>query len=347
MILTTLPNELLSKILEMVDAACTLTSVSLTCKHLNDIAEPLMYRGYTQRNKSSMGRFAKALVSRPHLIEYVKFFDGSTSQPSVKLGSGTRGVVNLRAANRIDDLTNEQSKWIRQSLPDAVYGTEFCDVWYRKLTEWFDNWDAVLGFLFHICSRSLTSISLQIAGPMPPYSLAVLEQAIKEQHISVDGAMLANLREVHLKHDSEAGKLHRGLKASFVFPFFRLKSVVAISMTRIHNDTALTSEFSDQHVSAIKYLTLIDSRLPRTSVQNVLRCFNSLQFFQYQHARLGEMESVTQFCPTAVLNGLDRSKHCLEQLILSDKGQLNYMHDTRPDGEYEPAESFEGFRRLR
>lgn len=182
---------------------------------------------------------------------------------------------------------------------------------------------------------------------MPPYSLAVLEQAIKEQHISVDGAMLANLREVHLKHDSETGKLHRGLKASFVFPFFRLKSVVAISMTRIHNDTALTSEFSDQHVSAIKYLTLIDSRLPRTSVQNVLRCFNSLQFFQYQHARLGEMESVTQFCPTAVLNGLDRSKHCLEQLILSDKGQLNYMHDTRPDGEYEPAESFEGFRRLR
>jgi hypothetical protein len=174
MLLTRLPNELLSKILEMVDAACTLTNVSLTCKHLDDIVEPLMYRGYTQRNKSSMGHFAKALISRPHLVEYIRFFDGSTSQPSVKLGSGTRGGINLRAASRIADLTNEQLKWMRQSLPDPVYGTEFCDVWYRKLTAWFDNWDAVFGFLFHIFSRSLTSISLQIAGLMPPYSLAVL-----------------------------------------------------------------------------------------------------------------------------------------------------------------------------
>ena len=74
--------------------------------------------------------------------------------------------------------------------------------------------------------------------------------------------------------------------------------MVAISATRIHNDTAVTSEFSEQHVSAIRHLTLIDSRLPPTSVQNVLRYFNSLQYLQYQHDPLGEMESVTQFCNT-------------------------------------------------
>jgi hypothetical protein len=138
--LTALPNELLTKILLFVHESSQLNEVTLACKHLNYVTEPLLYGGFWEQNDGSMGRFAKALISRPHLAVYVKSFEGSTSQPGVKHRDGTSGHINLRSYYN-QDLTNEQIQWMRQSLPDAAFAKQFCDTWHRKLVNWYDNWE--------------------------------------------------------------------------------------------------------------------------------------------------------------------------------------------------------------
>lgn len=172
---------------------------------------------------------------------------------------------------------------------------------------------------------------------------AVVEQAIKEQHISVDHAMLSNLNLIHLDYDRRAAKRNRGIKTSFVLPFFRLKSAIAISISGIYNDMPMISRFSEQHVSMIIDLTLVDSRIAANSIGNVLRCFHSLECFEYQHTAWREDNSVTQFIPSHVTDGLDRSKHRLTLLRLSRKGQPGFEYDTHQFEEYEPVKSLTDF----
>jgi hypothetical protein len=161
---------------------------------------------------------------------------------------------------------------------------------------------------------------------------AVVEQAIKEQHISVDHAMLSNLNLIHLDYDRRAAKHNRGIKTSFVLPFFRLKSAIAISISGIYNDMPMIID-----------LTLVDSRIAANSIGNVLRCFHSLECFEYQHTAWREDNSVTQFIPSHVTDGLDRSKHCLTLLRLSRKGQPGFEYDTHQFEEYEPVKSLTDF----
>jgi hypothetical protein len=216
--LISLPNELLTKILEIVNDECPLTNISLTCKRLKDIAEPLLYGAFWQQNGHSIAKFARAIIKRPHLAAYVKNFGGSTIQPGLKFRDTTRGDINLLGADN-NGLTNEQLQWMRGSLPDAVYGQEFCNAWYDELIDSFDNWDAVLAFLLLICSSNLTYLMLQTAITKSPYVQAVLEQAIKEQHASSHDELLSNLKQVDLKYDTKAGKHSRGmgyLRASFL-----------------------------------------------------------------------------------------------------------------------------------
>jgi hypothetical protein len=344
--LTSLPNELLTKILEIVNDDCPLTNISLTCKRLNDVAQPLLYGSFWQQNGHNMGEFARAMIKRPSLAGHVKIFGGSTIQPSLKFRDTTRGDINLPGVNN-GDLTNEQLQWMRGSLPDAIHGQEFCNAWYDELVDSFDNWDAVLAFLLLICSSHLTFLMLRTAITNSPYVQAVLEQAIKEQHASSHDALLSNLKQVDLEYDTKAGKRGRGMKASFVLPFFRLKSVVDISITGIQNDLALSSIFQEEHISIIKHLTIIDSQISASSMENILRCFTSLQLFEYQHAPQ-KFDSNTNFIPISIINGLERSKHCLKELHLGKKSLPGYSYETLyPWDEYKPVETLNDFEKLR
>ncbi|KAE9374688.1 hypothetical protein N431DRAFT_481849 [Stipitochalara longipes BDJ] len=344
--LISLPIELLTRILEFVDDACPLTRVSLACRTLNNVAEPLLYQSFSQRNASSMGLLARVIISRPHLARYIRSFKGSTIRPGVRIPDPTREGINLRTVSKTYP-THTQFEALRRSLPDSVYGEEFCTAWYGNLTNWFDNWDAFLGFLLHVCSRSLIHIMFWTPGIMSPYLYTVLEQAIKEQNSSVEQAMLSNLRKVDLKYDSKASKRDCGISIDFIVPFLRLKSVDVVSITGIHNDVALTSHFSEQHVFAIKDLILTDNRISATSLEKFLGCFTSLKYFEYQHTSM-RGAGARQFRPNIIANGLHRSKHCLESFLLSQNRQLNLSAITLQAGEFcEPVGSLQEFERLR
>jgi len=346
--LTSLPVEVLTRILEFVDDACPLTGVSLTCKTLNDVAEPLLYRSFRERNVSSMGLFARAIISRPYLARYVRSFEGTTHRPSVR-ADPTKEGINLRIISKTYP-TYKQLEALRQSLPNSVYGEEFCTAWYGNLTNWFDNWDAFLGFIFQVCSRSLTSIGFQTVGVIKyPYLRTVLEQAVEEQHSTAEEPMLSNLRKVDLKYDGRTDHRDRGITIEFVLPFFRLKSVDAISIEGLNDYvTPLTSEFSEQHVFAIKELTLTESRTSAALLEKLLQGFVSLRYFKYQHAPEG-FPGNTPFRPKTIVNGLKQSKHCLERLFLSQKRQrrIPYSRTNHFDELHEPFGSLQSFERLR
>jgi hypothetical protein len=120
--------------------------------------------------------------------------------------------------------------------------------------------------------------------------------------------------------------------------------VIGISITGIHGDMGLATTYQEQHVSAIKAPTIINSQIPGDSMNKTLQCLNSLRIFKYQHATL-DTESIHRFIPTIIVDGLVKSKHCFEELHLHARSSSSY--DIFPDNKYKPLESLQMFENLR
>jgi len=178
---------------------------------------------------------------------------------------------------------------------------------------------------------------------MSRYLRTVLDLGNTAQHSSAEQLMLSNLKQVDLKTSHK----NRQISIDFVLPFLKLKSVKAISITGFCSYVAPTSNFSGLHCSAIKRLIITNSLVSPPSIEKFLGCFNSLQYFEYEHTYWGVVGG-TQFRPNIIAKGLKQSQHCLECLHISQKGTLDQLSTSSQNGEIpERVESLKAFETLR
>jgi hypothetical protein len=345
MSLLSLPTEILRKIFYNLEQP--LTNVALVCRRLRDIAEPILYEEFSGEMPSALEGYMKAIIRRPELADYVKSFNSPTAQPGLSM---TNQQIELPS------MTQEQHERLRNYLLDDIYGKEKCDEWYVSL-ETRCNYEVVFGFLLNLISTRVERLVLRTEG-YRPYVQLVAEAAAKPQEGSADSHLFSKLRSVHL---GDTKYPPSSIKMGIVLPYLKLKSVACLSVSGLVEESPGPGRRLDPvvdgerippiqwqsdtfQVSSIVDLTLTRACMEADAIREFLGRFVSLQRFRYEHR-----EAVTVhhhgFVPSAIIAGLEHSKHCLEWAQL-ERARGNEFLEEIIDM-YNPLVSLKGFERLR
>jgi F-box-like len=317
MSLETLPVEILIKIFDELagekwrgwgyGTKYPLASLSLSCRLFYDIAKPILYQGLSIQDIKPFSGFLKAVARRPSSADYVKCFSCPTDQrghPGYR--EDTQSTLNMSY------LTRAQRKWMRNCLPDDIHGRQSCDEWHQKLL--CGRWDAMVGFLVHLFSRSLQELTLFSPLPQVPYLWPILERSASDHGQEA----LSKLRSVTLDYDGRTESRHNYLEVSFISPFLRLKSVTSITIGHLQSEVSPNSRFEDARVGPNN--TVTDLRFTHcyatgALIRSLLLCFYSLRSFHYSQLSSEWDRHYTrtypQLDPEAIVQGLANSKECL------------------------------------
>jgi hypothetical protein len=340
-----LPTEILRKIFYNLE--WPLTNVALICRHLRAIAEPIVYEEFRGEIPLALEGYMKTIIRRPELAEYVKSFNSPTAQPGLP-------ITNQQI--EFPSMTKEQHERLRNYLQDDIYGKRKCDVWYVSLETRY-NYEVVLGFLLNLLSTRVERLVLRTEGHRP-YVQLVAEAAAKAQEDSADSHLFSKLRSVHLDDIKYPAS---SIKMDFVLPYLKLKSVACLSVSGLVEESPDPGWMLDPvvdgerippiqwrsdtfQVSSIVDLTLTRACMEADAIKELLGRFVSLQRFRYEHGAAVTVHD-HGFVPSAIIAGLEHSKHCLEWAQL-ERARGNEFLEEIID-KYNPLVSLKGFERLR
>lgn len=290
-----LPSESIGEILYLLDTK-DLANVSLCSRRFRDLAEPYLYS--TVSHQIKLPALLRTLASRPTLAQHVKHIALSDSAPSMDMSILSEA-----------DLT-----WLRGCLPSNRYGEEFCRKWYNGLFLGYVN-DAMFALLLELFSttlRSIESVPFGTEYTWYRFSAGVLGVAAVEQEYHKGTALSSLHRVTFLGHET-----HR-MELRSLAPYLKLKSVTDF---RGHINSARRTFEQDLLEEELVFHThnvcLTESNIDARELKKFLRCFHSLKRFEYEQVKgVGSHHSLD---PSALREGLANSKHCLEELTISNK----------------------------
>jgi len=325
-----LSNELIEEIIRLIPRPAL--NVSLCSRRLHHLAEPIIYASISLLHKTSYPAFMKVIAAKPYLTNHVKQF-----QTYAQTARWDFDLSSLTKANRA---------WIREALPDAVYGKHYCDGWYDNIFAFEPKddiilartWDAIVAFLLVQFPRNLESIKMESYGSMVAdyaHIDTVLSQVAKDQSVSWPLCSLSNLYLVSIKHFFDPNLRYRDDRGSlkFVMPYLALKSVTKIRLSNPCDamifrakDTASINNFS------VTDLTISKLNLSMETLLQFLLCFHSIKRFEYHHF-LSFTENLPYYVgPTYIRKGLANSSQSLEELVLTSSNGDPWAvlkHDTK------------------
>ena len=95
-----LPEEFQLSILENIDERCTLCNLARTSRHLQSLAEPLIYRKILVRSQRDITAFESRTETRAERFKYFQIIDA-------RLQENTGALVGLLSAPNVQDVTIE------------------------------------------------------------------------------------------------------------------------------------------------------------------------------------------------------------------------------------------------
>jgi hypothetical protein len=322
------------------------TNIALVCHRLHDIAEPILYEQFRGKTHSTLEGYMKAIIRRPALAEHLKFFHSITAD--MLISTNNQKI-------KLPWQTDENYERLRRYLQDDIYGKEKCDRWYTFLDNRF-NFEVVLGFLLNLVSARVERLVLQTEG-YHPYVQIVAEEAVRSQEAAVGAKLFTKLRTVHLNY---LARLTDTIPMDFVLPYLKLKSVVCLSVHGLTDEVPLSQwrtdplSISDELIPPVEWrsdpfqifsivdLTLTRVRMSPRSVQNFLERFQALKYFKYEDTATYVLDPIVI---SAIIAGLEHSKHCLESLQLRGTGEI--LIQEQVFNEYDPVVQMNRFEKLR
>jgi F-box-like len=146
-----LPNELLIQVFRLLPSFQDVANVSLGSRHFYEILQPDLYFTFSQTQQKAIPNLLRTVISKPYLATYFKHFH----------------VKILRDFKLTDVdlsfLSDEDRAWIREQLKKSSYDEVYCNKWYDRIVNWWDDWDPIVGLLILLCSANLESIQLHEA----------------------------------------------------------------------------------------------------------------------------------------------------------------------------------------
>ena len=311
-----LPNELLRVIFSNLYQP-DLYALSLCSHHLHSIAEPFLHADFVQKGNSEIPLFLRTVARKPHLSKHVRTMSVSF-----------RRRLHPPPRFRLSDLATQDRAILRRCMPDNIFGSRNCDEWAQDLFE-FEVWDAAVALLLVLFSSSLQTVTLKWFKYLSEhtFSAAVLSHASNRLSLQPQ-PLLSNLNTVFF-----GGPREPALTCHEVHQWAMIPSVKQLHAYAV-DDTGRAEEVSRFSTTDV---SLKSSSLDSPGMYCFLRSFTSLRHFSYGH-RGGRILD-----PSAVNNGLQKSKHSLESLALTMENP-EYLRGVRGSP---PMGSLAGFSALK
>jgi hypothetical protein len=269
-------------------------------------------------NVDGIIRFKERII-KVFLARYVRHFTGSTINSEFYRGVPTGGFD-------LADYLKENpgsSRWIREQLPQQLLWPSRIDVWHRHLSNNF-YWDPIAALILVLCSESLESINMVSYGSeVADWIDYLLQQVATAQKDPRLPKFFPKLRKIELTYWDTKGQMN----LDYILPYLKLKTVAEFKGGKIgsHVFPGGLSRFDDV-VFTTNNVSLTQSNLKAEVMRRFCSCFYSLKRFEYQHAGVTS-GGLARFLPSAVREGLQNSKHCLEELILMNTDERwDFLH---------------------
>jgi len=353
---TPLPLEIQLKIFEsLAHSKGDLVNISLCSRHFYDLVQPLLYYSFSVYSFSKryvwdhkkVALFLRQIRLKPHLAQHVKKLEVVVDPFRYFQG----GEFHHSVAREEDESVR---RWVRDALPNEVFGRDFCLQWHRAVFS-PKYWDAVVAFILVVLPNLQTfEIDYNHWGPprsrvaedKNPYINIVLKHMASQQLYApqpTEDISLPRLVKVYVGvYQMEAIDLGQ------VVPFLKLTSLTKLELNRACQDSDFT-HYQEQP-SHVKDLTLFECHIGPSAARTFFLSFHFLKIFKFKEYGIDPHRGEDGgFTPASVLEGLQNSRHCLEELELlnNDPGWgLGAARSTDPKS-FRPLGSLADFTKLR
>jgi hypothetical protein len=259
--------------------------------------------------------FLRQIRLKPHLAQYVKKFNVVVNPFRYMQGGELHHSVAREEGESV-------RRWVRDALPDEVFGRDFCLQWHGAVFS-PKYWDAAIAFILVVLPNLQTfEIDYNHWGrPRPgdvedktPYISMVLKHMALQQLSApqpTEDISLPRFVKVFVGAALQREEIDLGQ----VVPFLKLTSLTKLEVNRACQDGDFTH--TQEQLSHVKDLTLFECHIGPSTPRTFFLSFHFLKNFKLKEGgidpRRGEDGG---FTPASVLEGLQNSRHCLEELEL-------------------------------
>ncbi|KAF2115972.1 hypothetical protein BDV96DRAFT_574890 [Lophiotrema nucula] len=332
-----LPVELVTRIMELVDSDATLKSASEASKAFNAIATPQLFRRLDlDAESASIRQVTTLLLRKPELANYVKHFSirGAFSDGPYKAEDESPTLKEaLKEATEGDDALAQE---IKEAVAHDAHGDEEHAKWLRRAK--YD--DGLLAILLPRLPQ-LETVDLEIPI-FPTYVHRMLSRMAKKEKPfdNILKEAFQHLRSVLWAHDDNkyGGEINANL--------LLLPAIKNVYLHRIASgDTEADEELAriEPGTSTVEYLEFMDCRFNDEDVKAFLSTPKELRSFIYEIG-WGHLSYCSVSFP-ALSEALERHKDTLEDLWIDYGFDGIEWQDGSDDSS--PMNSFAEFSKLK
>lgn len=314
--LTGLPPELMHRIFSLLGRS-TLIKLSLTCRYIYEIVQPILYTTITQSSETPdvLSYLLRTLLEKPDLAVLIKRFDGES--------------LALEEDLDMSILTDEHFSQIRSTvMKQDIYGRDTCRMWMESFrfgtegTSLLPNYDAVIAVLLILLSDKLETLKLVYQQGNHYHTNIVVAQMSKLQQNKTVKSSLWNLRSVHII--SPIMKATDHLSFGTIIPFLELRSLRKLTADGL--DGGGRPNLHLKHGKSFNILDLdVRGWFDTATMESLLKCFNCLKHLRcYQY---GEAYGNAVLYSSAFTHGLSHLKESLESFEFENNASAERYDD--------------------
>jgi hypothetical protein len=319
--LDSLPNELISHIFSYLNNETTkrdLLAISICCRLFKSLAEPRLYSSFPEpksKAQLTISLFLHQVRLRPHIAQYVEKYGGQALW-DVEFEHGYVRRFDFGDIHLIPSTIEKQStkQWVKQVLRNKGFASLLCNRWSMAIFK-AKNWGAVVAFML-LLLPNIKNLRLKygwhninLVTPNYSYLTEILSKMEQRQLETNAEYKLPVLREVYLKAGPTGCLVAPGLTFDLVAPYLRQSSLLKFEAHHVFLDSVIPEQIF--HATSV---TLSYSHLSSDALRSFLRCFRSLRKLDYEETGIDEGDEVP--LPESLMEGLQNSQYCLEELSL-------------------------------
>lgn len=217
-------------------------------------------------------------------------------------------------------------QWILDQLPKSIFWPSITKSWQVHICNDI-YWDPICAFVLWICSENLQSVKMHSYGLEIPDMINHMFQQVRtaRQNPALPNPF-PKLRNVELSECEE----RQYISFNSMFSYLQLNTVKEFVGRQIAPDVSSDELVTmDEMRLKTESLSLQTSQIRSRVMVEFCMCFTELKKFHYDHKSFSTR--MERLWPSAITKGLQNSKHCLEELILSAKAERWSPIPARPE----------------
>jgi hypothetical protein len=327
---TPLPLEIILKVFEcLLHSKSDLVNISLCSRHFHDLVLPLLYYSFSVASllrkslvwdHKKVDLFLRQVRLKPHLARYVKKLDAVIAPFGYMQGGEFSHSVTREEHESV-------RRWVRDALPIEPFGRDICLQWHRDFFS-AKALDAIVAFILVVLpnlqtfeidfsrGRSPRPSVAEDKNPYEGYIYMVLKHMASQQLYApqpTEDISLPRLVKVYV-----GAYQRQTIHLEQVVPFLKLTSLTKLELNRACHDSDFTH--TQEQPFNVKDLTLFECHIGPRTARTFFLSFHFLKFFKFKECGIERYEGAVRadggFTPALVLEGLQNSRHCLEELEL-------------------------------